>query len=168
MGPEARESAFRVAAPADAAQAATNAAWTAALGPLGPGDAYLVSPATACPMGPTLFTDSGSEDAFIANLRGGVRTFVSDARYDGSIYSPAIPAALQTALQGLAVVDVDTAPRAGVARPGWFTVQFTADGGAAPSIEVRFPPYDDSGHFVALAQPQALHDDVATWIAGAP
>jgi hypothetical protein len=65
-------------------------------------------------------------------------------------------------------VVVDSAPRPGVARPGWFTVAFAEDGGFAPTIEVRFPPYDESGHFVALAEPQALHDDVAAWIAEEP
>jgi hypothetical protein len=92
MGPAARSGAFRVAAP-DTAQAEANAAWTAGLGALEPADQYLVSPATACPYDASLFAGVGSADAFIANLRGGVRTFISDARYDGSIYAPAIPAA---------------------------------------------------------------------------
>jgi hypothetical protein len=162
LQPRARADAFRVVAPADAAQAQTNASWTAALGALATGDAYLVSPATACPYGADLFSGPGSLDAFVANLGDGVRTFVSDARYDGSIYSPAIPAALGQ----VARVAVDTAPRSGVARPGWFRVFLDADAGTG--VEVRFPPYVDSGHFVALAEPQALHDDVAAWVAEAP
>jgi hypothetical protein len=142
-----------------------NAAWSTGLGALQPVDRYLLCPSTACPVDTNAMTmGPGSEEAFLANLRGGVRTFISHARYDSVIYAPAIPAALQS----LATVTVDTAPRPGVARPGWFTVSFAEDGGATPGIEVRFPPYDSSGHYVALAQPQALHDDVAAWIAGAP
>ncbi len=160
----ARSGAFRVVAPADDAQAQTNALWRAGIGALAAGDEYLVSPATACPYAPSLYAGPGSEDPFLANLRGGVRTFISDARYDESIYAPAIPAALQQ----VATVTVDTAPRPGVARPGWFTVTFGEDGGVAPPIEVRFPSYQESGHFVALAEPQALHDDVIAWIESAP
>jgi hypothetical protein len=165
MRPAARAGAFRVPAPADAAQAQTNAAFAAALGALGPEDAYLASPATACPYGPDLFAGPGSLDAFVADLADGVRAFVSDARYDGSIYAPAIPAALAQ----IATVTVDTSPRPGVARPGWFRVALAADAGTANAPnEVRFPAYNDSGHFVALAQPGALHDDVAAWIAASP
>lgn len=175
LGPSARADAFRVTGPSDLAQEQTNAAWTAGLGRLDPADEYLVYPATACPFDASLFEGPGSESAFLANLQGGVRTFVTDARYDSVIYAPAIPKTLQT----LASVSLDTAARPGVARPGWFTVAFSqdggyADGGAATAgaadagttsaIEIRFPPYDDSGHFVALAQAQALHDDVAAWL----
>jgi hypothetical protein len=93
-----------------------------------------------------------------------VRTFISDARYDSVIYAPAIPLLLQQ----VATVVRDTSPRPGVARPGWFTVTFPEGRGVAPAIEVRFPPYDDSGHFIAVAEPQHLHDDVAAWMAVTP
>jgi hypothetical protein len=106
----------------------------------------------------------GSTDAFLANLRAGVRTFISHARYDSVIDAAAIPAALAT----VATVAIDTTPRPGVARPGWFTVAFPEDGGAAPPIEVRFPPYDASGHYISIGQPQALHDDVAAWMFDTP
>lgn len=160
MGPPARDAAFRVTSSVDAAQVLMDDAWTEGLGALDANDRYLVYPATACSPSDSLYTEPGSQDAFLANLQGGVRTFITDARYDAVIYAPAIPATLQS----FASVTIDAAPRAGVARPGWFTVTFAPDAGTATSIEVRFPPYDDSGHFVALAQSQALHDDVAEWL----
>ena len=101
-----------------------------------------------------------SANEFVENLDGGVRTFISDARYDAVIYSPAIPATLQQA----GTVVVDDTPRAGVARPGWFTVML--DGTGPKPIEVRFPVYDSAGHFVSVGQPQDLRDDVAAWFAG--
>jgi hypothetical protein len=172
MGPATRRLAFRPSsfrneADGDADEARMNSAWATQLGALQPADRYLVCPATACPVDESaMATGPGSEDAFLANLQGGVRAFISHARYDGVIYAPAIPAALER----VATVTIDTAPRAGAARPGWFTVRFPEDAGvaAAPAIEVRFPPYDSSGHYVAIGQPQALHDDVAAWIAEEP
>lgn len=175
MAPPARPGAFRVVGTTDPVQEQMNAAWSAELGALDAADRYLVVPATACPVGESLYTGPGSQDAFVANLRSGVQTFITDARYDAVIYAPAIPAALEQ----FGAVTVDTTARAGVARPGWFTVSFDPDGGAAalesdqdggpaPAIEIRFPPYDDSGHFVAVAQPQALHDDVAAWLLATP
>jgi hypothetical protein len=158
--PSERADAFRGTAPDTDATQAANATLTAALGPLRPGDRYLVYPGPACPVPGTLLSDSGSGNEFVANLRDGVRMFITDARYDSVIYSPAIPALLEQ----VATVAVDTAPRPGVARPGWFTVTFPA----GTPIEVRFPPYDDSGHFVSVAEPQHLHDDVEAWVGGAP
>jgi hypothetical protein len=163
LRPPARTNAFRASA-SDPTQAQTNAQWTSTLGPLAAGDVYLAAPGTACPYGQALFTGAGSLPAFLANLEDGVRTFITDARFDASIYAPAIPAALTQ----VATVAVDDSPRAGVERPGWFTVTFAPDGGVAAAVQVRFPPYVDSGHFVALAEPQALHDDVVTWLSTAP
>jgi hypothetical protein len=164
LGPAARSGAFRIAVPESPGALLANTALTAALGPLGPSDQYLVYPSTACPVDGSLFMGPGSGNELIANLRGGVRTFISDARYDSVIYAPAIPAVLRQ----VATVVVDTSPRPGVARPGWFTVSFPQGGGPGPAIEVRFPPYDDSGHFVAVAEPQHLHDDVAAWLGAEP
>jgi hypothetical protein len=158
LGPASRAGAFRVATPLSPGATAIDGALGSALGPLGSDDAYFVYPATACPVG-SLFQEIGSANEFAENLGDGVRSFVSDARYDAVIYSPAIPATLE--LGGMVVVD--DAPRAGVARPGWFTV--TLDGAGARSIEVRFPLYDSAGHFVSVGQPQDLRDDVAAWFA---
>jgi hypothetical protein len=164
LGPAYRSAAFRVAVPETPGTALANAALTSALGALGPNDRYLAYPSTACPYDDTLFTGSGSADEFVANLKGGVRTFISNARYDSVIYSPAIPAELQE----VGTVVVDISPRPGVARPGWFTVSFPEDGGMASPIEVRFPPYEESGHFIGVAEPQHLHDDVADWLLAGP
>jgi hypothetical protein len=164
LGPPARAGAFRLPVADTPATQATNAALTAALGPLAPGDRYLVYPSTACPTGASLAEGAGAGNEFVANLRDGVRTFISDARYDSVIYSPAIPAVLQE----VGTVTMDTAPRPGVARPGWFRVSFPQNGAPGPALEVRFPPYVDSGHFVTVAEPQHLHDDVAAWLDAGP
>ncbi|HSY21925.1 MAG TPA: hypothetical protein VK841_07415 [Polyangiaceae bacterium] len=42
-----------------------------------------------------------------------------------------------------------------------------ADGGFG-NAHVRFAPYTNSGHMVAVSQPQDLHDDVMAWTASTP
>ena len=105
----------------------------------------------------------GSDQAFVDNLRV-VRTFITHARYDANVYTPAIPYVLHSKNLG---ASIDSAPRPGVARPGWFRVDFPAqsDGGAvAKAVEVRFPPYDAAGHMVAATQPADLAADVQAWL----
>jgi hypothetical protein len=121
---------------------------------------------SACPGAPLDTTDPTATEAFAANLAAGVRLFVTDARYDAVIYAPAIPATLAQWVP----VTVDTAPRAGVERPGWFTVSLDgADGGGgARPVEVRFPSYPGSGHMVNITEPQPLHDDVGAWLRESP
>jgi hypothetical protein len=85
------------------------------------------------------------------------------------IYAPAIPASLSAAYPGIVQsVDVDSSPRDGVARPGWFTVNYApgALGSATPiaAQAVRFPFYAASGHQVASAEPLELEEDVAAWM----
>lgn len=80
-----------------------------------------------------------------------------------TIYAAAIPAALEQAGLGGAI---DSMPRPGVERPGWFTVSLPAAGDLpAQTVEVRFPPYDKSGHMVAASQPAELAADVEAWLA---
>jgi hypothetical protein len=162
--PQARTAAFHSDRPWDgsddageAAEDLLNLALTLQLGTLAPGDEYFALWSNACG------GSSPEYAAFIANLRT-VRTFITDARYDPAIYAPAIPAALKA--MGLGGT-IDTAPRPGVARPGWFSVNLPAsDGAAATTVEVRFPPYVDSGHMVAVSQPADLAADVEAWILG--
>jgi hypothetical protein len=87
------------------------------------------------------------------------------AALDDRIWSPSVP----NALAGLtdAVVDVthDTAPRDGVARPGWITVQLREDsaGGGDATHEIRSPIYPESGHMVSAWQPAEILEDVRSW-----
>jgi hypothetical protein len=163
LAPAARADAFRVSGQAAAGAQVLNRAYTSALGPLGSQDEYIAYPMTACPVDETVFTGAGSAAEFVANLRDGVQTFISDARYDSVIYSPAIA----DALGAFGAVSLDTTPRAGVVRPGWLGVSLSAGASAAPVV-VRYPPYVSSGHFVAVTEAQPLHDDVAAWLAGGP
>jgi hypothetical protein len=156
--PGARDGAFRNAPPTPSPDLdRANAALTSALGALGPNDAYLVQPGDQCITPPDL-PHSTVSDTFVRNLRP-VRTFITNARSDLIIYTPAIPAVFAHGGWGGAI---DTSPRDGVARPGCFTV--TPPDGDGP-IEVRFPPYVASGHMVAVTQPADLADDVEAWLA---
>jgi hypothetical protein len=149
--------------PLSGAQGAANAALTTLLGRTSnSNDSYYRLQQEQCdyaglPGGTGL--ESGSQ--FLANLRY-VRTFITHARYDPSIYAPAIPAVLSW--EGFAVT-MDSSPRPGIARPGWFTVSLPADANdPAMTVEVRFPLYDQSGHEVSVTQPADLASDVQAWL----
>jgi hypothetical protein len=161
--PAARAGAFhadRTGVTVTAAETAANHALTTLLGALASSDKYYVPLGSSCTT--NWQASNGGNSAFLANLRS-VRTFITHARYDGAILAAAIPAALQA---GGVPTTVDTAPRANVARPGWMEVTFAAqEAGPAQTIEVRFPPYDEAGHSVAMAQPADLAADVQSWLA---
>jgi Serine carboxypeptidase len=164
LQPAARTGAFHPAGSLDdgaeapdadvTAVAEANATLAKTLGPLAPGDTYLVPESFAT----TDWTGEVIPTLFLENLAS-VKTFITDARYDPAILAGAIPAVLATAGFG---GTVDETPRPGVARPGWFDV--TSDAGGLDA-EVRFPGYASSGHMVAVTQGQNLHDDVAAWLA---
>ena len=164
MAPAARASAYHPDAPGSAppTEAAANQSLDGLLGSLSPPDQYFVEQGSPCstPWVPSV----PSAAIFVANLRH-VRTFITHARYDGVVLTAAIPAALQT--EGLTVT-LDTSPRPGVARPGWFRVALPALEGdttaPAKTVEVRFPDYDDSGHPVASGQPADLAADVQAFL----
>jgi hypothetical protein len=140
-----------------------NAAFATLLGPLMPRDAYYVSWGNQCYFEDGNAPDNDTSQPFMANLRY-VKTFITHARYDATIYAPAIPGLL--AYRGFGGT-VDSAPRPGVARPGWFNVDLPASPGQPPlTVEVRFPPYDGSGHEVSASQPDELASDVQAWMQG--
>jgi hypothetical protein len=163
--PAARATAFHDdgATPTDELASAklVNQALTTRLGALGQGDLYFAPVSLECQ--DVTLDDPALAPTFVENLRS-VRTFITDARFDLAIYSPAIPAMLASMGLGGAV---DTSPRPGFDRPGWFTVNFagTTDAGAS-SLEVRFPPYAQSGHMVTASQPADLAADVEAWLSG--
>jgi hypothetical protein len=145
------------------AETTANATLATLLGALTPGDEYYASLGAACTR--TWQPSDTGDNAFLYNLRT-VKTFITDARYDGAILSLAIPAVFAAANFGGVV---DSSPRAGVDRPGWFTVDIPAQADAgtpAQTVEVRFPPYDQSGHSVAVSQPADLAADVQAWLTG--
>ncbi len=97
-----------------------------------------------------------------------VESFITNAAYDLVIFAPAIAPslAMHTDLVQEAVHDQE--PRDGVARPGW--IRLTYQSGAFDDIpelttrEIRFPLYSESCHAVEMTEPQALFDDVQTWV----
>jgi hypothetical protein len=95
-----------------------------------------------------------------------VSTFITHAMLDVVVYPPSIPASLASAYPStVKSIVVDSAPRDGSARPGWFTVTYAVNGGALiPPQKIRFPIYADAGHHVSSAQPVQLEEDVAAWM----
>jgi hypothetical protein len=157
MQPSARTGAFHEDDVSDFAgdaglSNALNQALSSQLGPLSARDRYFALnvsarvPALAAPIG----------DDFIENLRT-VKTFITNARNDLVVYSPAIPSLLGAT--------IDSSPQPGVARPGSFRVSLPATDGGEPaqSVTVRFPTYEQSGHMVAASQPADLAADVQAW-----
>jgi hypothetical protein len=157
LGPSSRQGAFHPQLAAVNGVDHANAALTTLLGALGASDEYIALFGSQCPAAAD-WMDPMVANVFAQNLAS-VRTFITHARYDQVVYTPAIPAAFQKA--GWNVV-VDSAPRAGVVNPGWFTVTDTT----GHSTELRWPPYDQSGHMVAMTEGAALATDVQGWLAG--
>jgi hypothetical protein len=157
LGPSSRQDAFHPELnPVNGVDPA-NAALTTLLGALGAQDRYIALFGSQCPT-PADWMDPYVANVFAQNL-GSVRTFITHARYDAVVYTPAIPGAFKNA--GWKVV-IDSAPRPGVVNPGWFTVTDTT----GHSTELRWPPYNSSGHMVAMTQGADLATDVQGWLAG--
>jgi serine carboxypeptidase len=165
--PHARQGAVRLPLGAEAAEGdpsaddAANRAIAARLGALTTGDYYFATAAPSCTNTANALQDGAMGDWFLDDLRS-ARLFLTHARWDGAIYVPAIPYALQ---QANIPTRVDTDPRTGFARPGWIRISI-ADEGSSPAaeVEVRYPSYDSSGHMVAVSQGADLADDVEQWL----
>jgi len=85
------------------------------------------------PTGVTIHPDLGLMPRLVANTAH-VKTFITHARYDASVYTPAI----FTALAALGHPELAAA--------------------------MHLATYDDSGHMIEVSEPQKLHDDVAAWL----
>jgi hypothetical protein len=167
LRPDARAEAFHSSLTPMAAQVAqANDALAVLLGKLSPGDSYLGFWGRQCTLLPDLNADPTIANVFSNNLRS-TRTFLTHARYDSVIYTPAVPYIFQQQGWG---GQIDSTPRSNVARPGWFRADMPAVNGdplrPATSVEVRFPPYDSSGHMVGVSQPGELAADVEDWLQG--
>jgi len=158
--PAARANAFRLPG---AEVGPAESSFVAQFGPLSTGDTYWTADDPTCPSyNPTM---DGASDAWIYQVLLQSRLFITNARYDDVIYTPAIPYVLST--EGMTPASIDTSPRAGVARPGWIHVSIPTDAGTN-DIEIRFPTYVSSGHMVAVTQAADLADDIEAWLAEAP
>jgi hypothetical protein len=141
---------------------------TAAFGQLGLDDAYYVGfnwtvygqlPGSRDWLG----DDMGAQ--FLWNA-GHVRTFITDAPYDLTVWSLGLPPALSYWMSIVSSVVHDTAPQPGVDRPGWIDLTYVP--GAVEGVgdvEIRYPRYPTSGHIVTLKEPANLLADLAEWYA---
>jgi hypothetical protein len=155
--PASRKNAFRLSALQTQDDVAINSLMTERFGALSAGDDYFRDAVQVCVDGPTM-NDVRFGNYFLSDLRY-VRSLITNARYDGVVYGPSIVGTLPNA-------NLDTTPRNGEARPGRIHVSVPASGSdPATTAEIRFPNYDDSGHFVTVTQGADLADDVAAWLA---
>jgi pimeloyl-ACP methyl ester carboxylesterase len=142
----------------------------ATFGSLGPDDSYLLlfNPGVVNGTGAarSWSTDSALGADFLVDLVH-VRTFITNAKYDMTAWTPAIPGALAFYAGLVAGVRIDTTARAGVARTGWIEVSYAEDIGVDPAVrEIRFPSYEDAGHAVPVRASAELLADVMDWYAG--
>lgn len=94
-------------------------------------------------------------DMFLENLRY-VKTFLTDAKRDLVIYSPALPEALK---RHAAVKDVATFKESPIAQ-GQIEVTFKDSSTAT----IEWPHYEYAGHAVAMTMPDKLLRDVDEWM----
>jgi hypothetical protein len=158
--PAARTNAWR--APGGSVDPAESA-FSRRFGALGPNDSYWTALDPTCP-GYEPYTDETPQTWLYPVLLHS-RLFITNARYDPVVYSPAIPYMLTK--YGQTPATIDTTPQPGVARPGWIHVSLTAAGGTPTDVTIRFPSYDSSGHQVAVTQGAELADDIEAWLAEA-
>jgi pimeloyl-ACP methyl ester carboxylesterase len=147
-------------------------AWSTAYGELPPHDRYYIVSNTEARFANDFIAPSAIASwVFLQNTQW-VNTLITRAMLDSVIVADAVPATLLTfsleSLGGEFVTDitVDLAPRAGVARPGWFKVTYAPEAGSTVPLvrEVRFPTYDNAGHVVSISQPRELLEDVASFV----
>jgi hypothetical protein len=157
FGASARAAAVRVApeAPFDVLVASVDKALAPTFGALRSGDYYWTPEAPSCVLNTSVLM---ANRWFEAAMRAGGRMFMTNARYDAFVHTPAIVKFLERA--DWAAVTVDREPRPGVARPGWVRV---SPSGSAP-MEIRFPTYD-AGHMVTVSAAAELAEDLAAWVA---
>ncbi|HEY5284540.1 MAG TPA: hypothetical protein VIM14_17245 [Polyangia bacterium] len=141
----------------------------AAFGSLGPDDRYLLlfNPGVVSGSGTRRWwsTDPTLGANFLTDLIY-VRTFITNAKYDTVVWTPAIPGALAVYTGLVAGVSIDAAARAGVARTGWIEVSYAQDIGVDPVVrEIRFPYYENAGHAVPVRASAELLADVMEWYA---
>jgi hypothetical protein len=141
----------------------------AAFGTLAAGDNYFLilnTDVLAGRSGARTWHDPMIGVSFLHNLVY-VDTFITSAKLDMAVWTPAIAPALASYTSLVASATLDSAPRAGVARPGWIAVSYVP--GAIPDAttrEIRFPFYAAAGHMVSIREPAHLLADVRQWMDG--
>jgi hypothetical protein len=153
--PAARASGWRIHSAIDRE---IEESFRARFGPLETDDQYLSYETSSCGFGAT--SDERIFPWFL-ELLPLTRFFLTNARYDLAIHTPAIVELLR---QRNRTVTVDDAPRANVDRPGWIRLTLTRPESGQKEVAIRYPLYADSGHAVTIAQGAELADDVRDWL----
>ncbi|NOU29230.1 MAG: hypothetical protein HOO96_15110 [Polyangiaceae bacterium] len=133
----------------------------ARLGAIASSDAYFQIQTTSC--GVDLPSDPGAVrgSAFLRALRT-ERLFITDARYDAVVHTPAIAAVLDRTAGFRVSIDRESEPS--LARPGELEVDLPANADfPAMHAQIRFPRYE-SGHMVARSAGRELRDDIEAWL----
>ena len=139
---------------------------TTSFGTLGTDDNYFLilnqAVLTSYATGSRWWTDPTIGVSFLNDLVY-VNTFITNAKFDMVVWTPAIATALGS-YTGVASSVVDSNTRTGIARPGWIEVNFVH--GVIPdptSREIRFPFYATAGHTVTARASAELLADVMQW-----
>jgi hypothetical protein len=140
---------------------------TTTFGALTSDDSYLVvlNGAVNSPYAGTARTwhDSAIGGNFLTDL-GYVKTFITNAKYDMVVWTPALAPGLASFTSSVASTVIDSAPRTGIARPGWIKVTYLQGVVPAPTTrEIRFPTYSNAGHMVSARDSANLLADVMQW-----
>ena len=110
-----------------------------------------------------LNADSNSTygDFFLENSRH-VKTFLTDAKFDVVIYSPALPVALRRHANQVKNITWQRGEAAmGPNKLGQFEIQYLDNS----KVSLFYPYYGASGHAVGATEPKKLRDDVRDWMA---
>jgi hypothetical protein len=114
------------------------------------------------------WSDSNIGRNFLADLVY-VNTFITNAKYDTVVWSPAIAPALATYTDLVSSSIIDVAARTGIERPGWIKVTYLQGVIPSPNTrEIRFPSYAEGGHMVSVRDPVHLLADVMQWYRTTP
>ena len=142
---------------------------TATFGTLGSDDSYFLilnsAVLSAYSSSSRWWLDPNIGTSFLNNTVN-VKTFITNARLDMVVWSPAIPPALKTYSSLVSNSVHDTTTRTGITRPGWIQLTYLPSVVPAPSTrEIRFPYYAAAGHTVTIRQAAELLADVRQWYA---
>lgn len=152
LGPAARHDAFRHVQTWNLdAEDLPDRDLAARLGALGVGDRYFSPMAVSCV---SILGPEATQPWFL-ELLPTTRFFMTNARYDAAIHTPAVVEAMRSF--GLTVDTPD----------GSIVVHLperVAQGIPAIAATIRFPTYE-SGHAVAVSAPNELATDVSAWLA---
>jgi hypothetical protein len=95
-----------------------------------------------------------------------VSTFITNAKFDMMVYTPAIAPALRDYTDLVATSVYDSASRTGFDRAGWIEIGYAQGVIPSPTTrEIRFPFYASAGHSVSTREPDHLLADVMQWYA---